>query len=305
MALPLAPLLPFGGNIFGVGQSLLGGLITRLATTGVATRLAVALLRTAGYLQNTFPELYTFPGLPSVATPAGRLLRPVPTFLNPLGFGFPFIGSFLTGFAFKNENELKTGWLSFFGELLLSPVVEGNTEEALKDLGAGDPMGFFDQVGQAFSEETGLNFLASFFRGLGTWSADVGQVLGIPLPGNIVGESVIWVDTFLDTFGGAFSWIADLLGVPIGGPAPRPPTPGELATGEEEIRRRLRQAGREAELKGGDLAEVEKAARRIVRRLAPGSRKLVEEFLGEAAREKSPERKRNLIQAVQRILRFK
>lgn len=285
--------------------SALPGVVFRFGATTFAARMAVTLLRTAGYLQNAFPELYTFPGLPSVTTPAGRLLRPVPTFLNPLGFGFPFIGSFLSGFAFKNQEEVKTGWLSFFGELLLSPVVEGDTEEALKDLGAGDAAGFFDELGEAFSEETGLDFLASFFQGLGTWSADVGQVLGIPLPGNIVGESVIWVDAFLDTFGGAFSWIADLLGVPIGGPAPRPPTPEELATGEEEIRRRLRQAGRQAELKGGDLAEVEKAARRIVRRLAPGSRKLVEEFLGEAAREKSPERKRNLIQAVQRILRFK
>lgn len=292
-------------RLFSAMISAGGPLIFRFGATAAAARIAILLLRTTGYLQNRFPSLYQFPGLPPLDTAAGRFLRPVPTFLNPLGFGIPFMGSFLTGFAFRDDNELQTGWLSFFGEMLLSGQTEGNTEEALKALPRGDAEGFFDQLGQAFSEESGLDFLASFFRGLATWQSDLGEVTGLVLPPNMLGEAVIFTDAFLDSFGGAFNWIADLLGVTVGGPPPRPPTPEELATGEEEIRRRLRQATEQAEKRGGDTGAVIKSAERLVRRFAPGFRDLITEFLAQSEKEPSDRGKMGLIRAAQRILRGK
>lgn len=281
----------------------LGGVVFRFGATAFAARMAVTLLRTTGYLQNRFPNLYQFPGLPPLTTAAGRLLRPVPTFLNPLGFGIPFIGSFLTGFAFKDDEELKTGWLSFFGEMLLSPVAEGNTEEALKALGRGDAESFFDQLGQAFSEEAGLDALASFFRGLASWQRDLGEVTGIVLPPNILGEAIIFVDGVLDSFGGVFNWLADLLSVRVGDGAPtiRPPTPTEIEAGEEEIRRLLERARK----KSGETKAVVQSAKRLVRRFAPGFRDLITEFLAQAEREPSEKGKMGLIRAAQRILKGK
>lgn len=232
----------------------LGTLSTKFASTTLAGRMAVVYLRTVGWVFNQ-TGLSPIPGI-GTRTAAERLI--------PTVFPIPFpVGAFLRGFAYRDSNQVATGWLSFFGELLLSPVVEGNLEEATKAAGRGDIIGFFNAAGQAFTEDVGLGTIAAFFRGTETLIQDIATIApGLGIPSNPVGEAVIYLDGFFRTFG---SSIARFLG--LGGP---PPKPGERPVMDPlpldpAFRNRLRDIEAEAKKKKGDTREVARAARRLVR----------------------------------------
>ena len=186
---------------------LLGSLVTRFGTSAIAGRLAVSILRTAGYILNRSPVTL---GIPFANTPAGRLVTGPPTFLNPLGF--PGINSFLAGFAYTDNKDLADGWLSFFGDLVLQdvPLVDTSTEQAIRALQRGDLGAFGEAAADALRNDLGLDTLAAFFRGLTTVEEDF-QAVGLPTlsPANWLFGGVIAGVRLLDA---AFTSFGQFLG---------------------------------------------------------------------------------------------
>lgn len=256
MAIPIAisGIFPGFAGLFSQGVLQLA---SRFGSVTIAGALANTFLRTAGWLQNTFPDL---PG-PVFGLGGGIGRFPGRVLPRPGLLFFPFLGSFLSGFAYRNFEEVKTGWLSFFGELLLSPVVEGNLETATKALGRGDVAGVFNAWGAALADEVGLETLSAFFRGVGTATADIEKATGFKFPPNMLGEAVIWLDGLFRAFG-------DLLGFARPGRPGAPPLPLDPA-----FRNRLAEIARDAERKGGKVREVARATRRIIR--SPFIRQLI------------------------------
>ncbi len=202
--LRVAGLLPRGGLtsllIFGFFR-----VFARTGAVGLAARMAIVFLRTIGLIQN---ESGFLPGLPIPSTPLTRLF--------PSIVGFPFTGgagagfnSFLRGAAYRNGVELADGWLSIFGELLLSETAAVDTSvglaiDALRRL---DFVGFGNAAGSAVSNEVGLADLAAFFRGIAESEADF-QRLGLPTGsvapwvfGAAIG-AVIFLDAAVTSVGG-------------------------------------------------------------------------------------------------------
>ncbi len=184
-----------------LGSALLR-VAARTGAVAVASKLAVAVLRTAGLILNRSPVTL---GIPLPQGPAARLITGPPTFLNPLGF--PGMNSFLAGFAYRDNEELADGWLSFFGELLLSeiPLVDTSVEKAIKALKRGDFAEFGDEAAQALSNDIGLADLAAFFRGVASAEQDA-RAVGLPDPvaswvfGGITG-AVIFLDATFTSIG--------------------------------------------------------------------------------------------------------
>lgn len=262
VGLPLAPLLPFGGHFSALGLSAFQSLVARFGTTAVAGRLAMVLLRTLGRVMNVSGFL---PGLPIRATPVTRALTG-PFTIFPATLFFPGLNSFLAGFAYRDNEELTSGWLSFFGELLLKdvPLVEGNLEKAMKSLGKGDWVGFGLAAADALAEDVGLEGLAAFFRGVQQADVEFRQVAPFGLPagyffGTLIGV-VGYFDVLLRTVGRVLGGTLEELFDPK--VKARPPTPGEKAAGEEEIARMLR---RLEEVKK-DLPTTEKDTGRFLAR---------------------------------------
>ncbi len=160
----------------GLLTAALRSLVIRFGTTAVATRFAIVLLRTLGFIEK---ETGFIPGFPIPSNPITRLIFGAPTFLTP--FGTPLASSFLFGFAFKDREELTRGWLSFFGELALKdvPGVEGNLETALRRLRLGDFGGFGAAAANALKEDIGLGSVVAFFEGIRQVELDF-QAAGLP-----------------------------------------------------------------------------------------------------------------------------
>lgn len=213
------------GPVFQFGIDFLGALIKRGAprigsavAVNVLMRLAIPVFRTAGLFQNRLLR-GIFGREP---TPAERLLAGVtsgfPTYVNP------FFTAFLSGAAYENNEELAEGWLSFFGELLLSPVIETDATRAIKKAGEKDFFAVMDALAELASDELGLEDLAAVFRGIGKAASDFEALTGIALPLNYIGELIIWLDRALQ---GHFD------------PFPLPPET-DVRVGAEEERRRGR-----------------------------------------------------------------
>ena len=166
-------------------QGLFGTALLRVAArTGVVTvasRMAITMLRTAGFILNRSPVTL---GIPLPQGAAARLVTGPPTFLNPLGF--PGINAFLAGFAYRDTEELADGWLSVFGDLVLEPLVETSIGGAIQALRRGDFATFGGQAAEAFSADIGLADLAAFFRGVESAERDARSV-GLP------GTPAAWV----------------------------------------------------------------------------------------------------------------
>ena len=233
----LAGLFP---GFTGLASTALSSVAVRFGTTAVASKLAVSILRTAGYILNRSPVTL---GIPLANTPAGRLVTGPPTFLNPLGF--PGINSFLAGFAYRDNEELADGWLSFFGDLIFSevPLVETSTEKAIKALRRGDLQTFGAEAADAVAADIGLAALAAFFRGIESSEADL-QAVGFPLaasPASIVFGGVVAAVRFLDS---AFTAIGRGLGGLL--EPPDPPETGPDPPSFRDIDTALKTALREA-----------------------------------------------------------
>ena len=224
----IAGLFPGFAGLFGTA---LLSVTARLGLVTVANRLATVMLRTAGLILNRSPVTL---GIPLPQGPAARLVTGPPTFLNPLGF--PGINSFLSGFAYEDNEDLADGWLSFFGELLLSdvPVIETSVGKAIDALGRGDFITFGDEAAQALSNDIGLADLAAFFNGIAQVERDF-QELGLPtlsaapwVFGGITG-AVIWLDATFTSVGSAVGAFFQPPGPTSEGRPPdikRPPPPG-------------------------------------------------------------------------------
>lgn len=190
-------------------HELLGAFLTRIwSRTGAqispirfAVELAIPIMRTAGYFQNVlFERIYG-----RKPTPAERLLLDV-TSGWPAGAN-PFFVAFLSGFAYENTEELTEGWLSAFGQILLSPVVETDLEQMLRGVVTGDFFGFMDALAEWTSEAVGLETASAFFRGIKEAAADWESLTGIPIPTNWLAEFMIWLNA---TMRGAFDEPFDL-----------------------------------------------------------------------------------------------
>ena len=231
-------------GLAGAGTSVLLNVAGRTGAIAVASKLATTMLRTVGLVLNRSPVTL---GIPLPQGPAARLITGPPTFLNPLGF--PGVNAFLRGFAYEDNEDLADGWLSFFGDLLLSevPLIDTSVEKAIKALRRGDLVTFGDEAAQALSNDIGLADLAAFFRGIQTAEEDAAAV-GLPKPvAAWVFGSVIGAVVFLDA---AFGAIGSLIGGLFEGPPPEPfpdvpLDPGlrrgleeaaKLPTTEEEVR---------------------------------------------------------------------
>lgn len=241
--LRLAGLLPGLGGLAGTA---IGAVASRVGGTVIASKLAITLLRTAGFILNRSPVTL---GLPFPNTPAGRLLTGPPTFLNPIGF--PGINSFLVGFAFEDREALADGWLSWFGDLILAdvPLVDSSLEKAIDALARGDLVTFGGEAADSLSQDIGLSDLAAFFRGLQTVEADF-QAVGLPtlslapwVFGGIIG-AVVWLDEAFEAAGRFLGGVAEM---EEGDPLPPIPDFGDLPldpglrrglpTTEEAVRR--------------------------------------------------------------------
>jgi len=197
-----AGLLPAGFLSSLAGTALLR-VGARTGAVGVAFRMSVVFLRTAGLILNRSPVTL---GIPLPQGPAARLITGPPTFLNPLGF--PGMNAFLRGFAYEDNEDLADGWLSIFGELLLSdvPLIETSVGKAIDALRRGDFITFGDEAAQAVSNDIGLADLAAFFRGIQTSEEDA-RAVGLP-PGSPAGwvfggviGAVIWLDSAFTSIG--------------------------------------------------------------------------------------------------------
>lgn len=211
----------------------LGRLVIQKGTVVVATSLALAWMRTAGYLANRFGqpfELFFPPGTPEATKRlfGGPGVFPVP-FLP-----MPFLGSFLSGFAYKDAEDVADGWLSFFGSIIFAPVpgVETSIERAIKGAIRGDLVTFGEESAEALAEETGLRFLAAFFDGAAQIGRDF-QALGLPVahPAPWIFGGVIGGITWLDK---AFRDVGGFLGGLLEGEVP--PFEPELPTTTEGVR---------------------------------------------------------------------
>ena len=203
-------------GLAGAGGSVLLNVANRTGAIAVASKLATTFLRTAGFILNRSPVTL---GIPLPQGPAARLITGPPTFLNPLGF--PGMNAFLRGFAYEDNEDLADGWLSFFGDLLLSevPLIDTSVEKAIKALRRGDLVTFGDEAAQAISNDIGLADLAAFFRGIQTAEEDAAAV-GLPKPlAAWVFGSVIGAVVFLDA---AFGAIGSAIGGLFEGPPPEP-----------------------------------------------------------------------------------
>lgn len=172
----------------------------------VAIELAVPVMRTAGFFQNKL--------IGKDAPFTTRLLAGVtsgfPTYVNP------FFIAFLSGFAYENDEEVAEGWLSAFGKILLSPVVETDLEQMLRGAATGNFFEFMDALAEWTSEATGLETLAAFFRGIAEASSDFEKLTGVGLPTNWLAEFIIWLNaTLTGSFDMPFPWPGD--------PPPLPP----------------------------------------------------------------------------------
>ncbi len=210
----------------GLATAALRSLVLRFGTTLIATRFAIVLLRTIGFIDRSTGLI---PGFPIPSNPITRLIFGAPTFLFP--FGTPFISSFLFGFAYKNREELVRGWLSFFGELALKdvPGVEGNLETALRRLALGDFGGFGAAAANALKEDVGLAAVVSFFEGIRQVELDF-QAAGLPTlhPAPWVFGGFFAVVNYFDALiTSAGRGIGEATGEIFGGPAEEPPPAGE------------------------------------------------------------------------------
>lgn len=223
IAIGIAGLFPGFAGLF---TTALESLVVRFGNTTIAGRLAVVFLRTVGFIQNRTGFL----AQPVPSNAFTRLVFGTPTFLSPI-FGFPGTSSFLKGFAYRDNEELTRGWLSFFGELLLAevPGVEGNFEVGLKRLKRGDFAGFGESVANAFQEDLGLAAVGAFFRGIAEIDRDF-QKLGLPTlyPAPWVFGGLFAVVNFFDAL---ITQTGRDLGGLLGGLVD-PPRPGEKGRGK-------------------------------------------------------------------------
>lgn len=177
---------------------------------GLAVNLAVPVMRTAGFFQNRLLEAIY-----------GRPLTAKERFLAGSTSGWPvganpFFIAFLSGFAYPTGQELAEGWLSAMGELILSPAVESDLEDALRGATTRNFWGFMDAVAEMVSESIGLEDLAAFFRGLAAISRDAEALTGWNIPTDYLGRLIVWLD---DALKGVFDepW-------PLPWPGEEPPT---------------------------------------------------------------------------------
>ncbi len=183
----LGPLL--AAQLFG---GLFGGVL-RFTAAQIGLKLAIPMIRTAGFFYNRF--------LGALGLSARERLLIGVTLGFPAGIN-PFLFAFMSGAAYENEQQLVDAWLSTFGEILFKdfPGVEGEIEKGAKALGRGDFRDLFDAWAEAFSEEAGLEDMAAFFRGLSLAASDFLDITGIALPLNWLGEATIWADRALRGF---------------------------------------------------------------------------------------------------------
>lgn len=231
--LRLGGLLP---GFAGLTSTALLSVAVRFGGTAIAGRMAINLLRTAGFILNRSPVTL---GIPLPQGPAARLITGPPTFLNILGF--PGMNAFLAGAAYRDGEELADGWLSFFGDLLLQevPLVDTSTEKALKALQRGDFATFGAEAADAVKADIGLDDLAAFFRGITSIEEDF-RALGLPTlhPAPWVFGGILGAVGFLDS---AFTRLGRHLGGLISPEEEAvfpeaPPPPTTLPTTEEGVR---------------------------------------------------------------------
>ncbi len=196
--------MPFHEELVGLGQALFKRVGSAPSAIRLALELAVPVFRTAGYFQNKlFEKIYG-----RKPTAAERLLGGVtsgfPTYANP------FFVAFLSGMAYENDEELAEGWLSTFGALLLSPVVETDVEQMLKGAMTGNFWEFMDALSEWSSQELGLETLAAIFRGIKEAARDWEQLTGVSIPTNWLGELLIWLNAVMQgAFDDPWPWPGD------------------------------------------------------------------------------------------------
>ena len=221
----------------------LGNLAVRVGVAA-ASKLAIAYLRTGGYIMNQLPVTL---GIPLPQGPAARLITGPPTFLNPLGF--PGMNSFLSGFAYSDQEEMVEGWLSLFGDVVLAPVpgVESSLEKALKALVRFDFITFGEEASDVLKGEVGLDDVAAFFQGVAQVTKDF-QALGLPtvhpapwIFGGVIG-GIQWLDQVVSDVGGFLGGLVEGV-VPTELPEV-PPFDPDLPTTPEDVRGVVRAVGR-------------------------------------------------------------
>jgi hypothetical protein len=251
--------LPFH-EIIGPLIKPLGKLSIKFFSVRAASGLAWNLLRTAGffYVQGsrglrpeqqpverllTFPR--RFPGIPHIPT------------------GPPLLGSFLTGIAYENVDEMAEGWLSWQGELIAAPLVDTKTEQAIKSAARTDFWGVMDALGEAFAEETRLEDAAAFVKGVAQVKKDWEAVTGITIPSlpwDFIGDLVVWAN---DTLQGRLQELPEPK--PPGGPA----RPEDTLKGLKGLVRSIRLLGM------GQLPPLFKVPRKVSKRLQEKVARLV------------------------------
>ena len=157
----------------------------------LAVRLFVPTVRTAGFFYNK--------ALGAKDISARERLLIGSTLGFPAGIN-PFLFAFMSGAAYETRNDVAKGWLSLFGELLLSPVVEGNLEAGIKSAARLDFRAVMDTVASAFAEDIGVSDLAAMFRGLGQASRDAKELFGIDIPIGPIAGGIVWLDRAIRGF---------------------------------------------------------------------------------------------------------
>ena len=185
--LPIEP-LEFLRELFGILRK--GGvqrIVRSAGATSIAASVVVPVLRTAGFFFNRLLGAKEL-------SPAERLKIGV-TFGFPAGIN-PFLFSFLSGFAYESGEDVTSGWLSAFGELLFkdAPGVEGELEKAIKSGATKDFRGVMDALATFYAEELKISDAAAFFKGIGGAAADFESLTGIAIPIAHLASGVIWLD---------------------------------------------------------------------------------------------------------------
>ena len=177
----------------------------------LGVRLFVPTVRTAGFFFNRFL------GAKDISARERLLIGSTLGF--PAGIN-PFLFAFMSGAAYETRNDVAKGWLSLFGEILLSPVVEGNLEAGIKEAAKLDFREVMNVVARAFAEDVGVSDLAAIFRGFGAASRDAKELLGIDVPLGPIAGGIVWLDRAIRGFFDPFPFPG--LGPP-GDPGPLDP----------------------------------------------------------------------------------